>query len=275
MIEKIKDAAQFVKNKYPERPIIGLVLGSGLGQFVNELKNSTIIPYLDIPHFKNTSVEGHQGIMALGQIEGIDVVILQGRLHAYEGHSMEDVVFSIRVLALLGIESLLLTNAAGGINTKFKVGDLVIINDHINNMGKNPLIGPNILELGPRFPDMTEAYSNELKLILKKTAKKCRLKPKSGVYVGVLGPTYETPAEIRMFRKMGADMVGMSTVPESIAANHLGLKVAGISCITNMAAGISGVKLNHEEVKKEAVKVMQSFTKWLQLAIKEIGANHG
>lgn len=269
LVQKIIDAKELIETKSKLKPKIAIVLGSGLGLFVDCVENKTIIPYQDIPHFHSTTVEGHAGRLILGSIEDYPVIILQGRIHAYEGYEMEEVVFPIRVLASLGIDGLILTNAAGGINTQYNPGDLVCIGDHINLMGKNPLIGPNISEFGPRFPDMTHAYNLKYQSDLLEAAKSLSVKMSTGVYAGLLGPTYETPAEVRMLRVLGADMVGMSTVPETIAANHLGIKVCGISCITNMAAGIIDVRLRHEDIKEEALKVMDRFTSLLKLFIKK------
>ncbi len=271
MYEKLGTAAEYIQKIHKTSPKIGIVLGSGLGSFVDSIENSKIIPYSDIPYFRDTTVEGHEGRVILGNIGGSEIVVLQGRLHAYEGLPMEEIVFPVRVLATLGIDQLILTNAAGGINTDYKPGDLVLIDDHINMMGKNPLIGPNIIELGPRFPDMTHAYDSSLKEVMETAAKSQNYNIKRGVYAGLLGPTYETPAEIKMLRAIGADMVGMSTVPESIAANHLGLKVLGISCITNMAAGIENAPLSHDEVKEQALKVMSTFVNLLNGTIVEMG----
>lgn len=270
MYHKLLTAMDFLRPKIGQNPKIGLVLGSGLGHFVDQLQDQIIIPYSEIPHFKPTSVEGHPGRLIVGRIQDTWMAVLQGRLHAYEGHDMEDIAFPVRVLATLGIEILILTNAAGGINTQYHPGDLVLIHDHINLMGKNPLVGPNITELGPRFPDMTEAYDRQLIQLFTQNAKEVGIPLKSGVYCSVLGPTYETPAEVRMIRAIGGDMVGMSTVPESIAANHLGLKVCGISCITNMAAGIGGEKLNHEDVGREAHKMLGSFSQLLLKTIPQL-----
>lgn len=269
MYEKLKTAAEYIKTKKATAPRVGIVLGSGLGDFVDQVEEPTIIPYDEIPFFGETTVEGHEGKMILGKINGVDVVILQGRYHVYEGLSMEDVVFPTRVLAALGIESLILTNASGGINLNYKAGDLVIIEDHINMMGKNPLIGKNDSDMGPRFPDMSFAYNSDLNKCIEEAAKEMNYPISKGVYIGVLGPTYETPAEIRMFRTFGADMVGMSTVPETIAANHMGIKVCGVSCITNMAAGVEKVALNHDEVKEQALRVMKTFSNLLKSAIKK------
>ena len=201
----------------------------------------------------------------------MEVAVLQGRLHAYEGLPMEEVVFPVRLLAILGISTLILTNAAGGVNLSYSPGNLVLIQDHINLMGKNPLIGPNNNEMGPRFPDMTHAYNGELISIMKQVSKDLGQPIYEGVYAGVLGPTYETPAEIKMIRTLGGDMVGMSTVPEAIAANHLGLKVCGVSCITNMGAGIINQTLKHEDIKHEAMKAMNHFTALLNGSIEEFG----
>ena len=273
MYGKLSTAAQYIQNVRHFVPKVGMVLGSGLGTFVERVQDVVIIPYGEIPFFHKTSVEGHQGRLILGFIENVPVVILQGRLHAYEGHEMDEIVFSVRTLATLGAETLILTNAAGGINKEFSPGDLVLIKDHINLMGKNPLLGPNIDELGPRFPDMTEAYSPEIRGHFHQVAKENNIVLKEGIYCSVLGPTYETPAEINMISVLGGDMVGMSTVPEAIAANHLGLKVAGISCITNMAAGLSNEKLNHDDIKDEALRVMGKFSDLLTRTIKKVNQN--
>lgn len=267
MYEKMSSAADYIQSIKKTSPKVGIVLGSGLGIFVDSLVDKTIIPYSDIPFFKSCTVEGHEGRLIIGKVKDVEVAILQGRLHAYEGLPMNEVVFPIRVLAALGISSLLLTNASGGINESYRPGNLVLIEDHINLSGQNPLVGPNINEMGPRFPDMTRAYNPELNAALMETANSIDLDLKKGIYASVLGPTYETPAEIRMLRTIGADMVGMSTVPESIAANHLGLKVCGVSCITNMAAGMEDEVLNHADIKTEAKKVMDKFTQLLTESI--------
>lgn len=269
-MNRIIEAADYIRSKITVRPKIGMVLGSGLGIYVDQIQNKTIIPYQDIPNFKRTSVEGHEGRLIIGEVHGVAVAALQGRLHAYEGYAMEDIVLPVRTLAALGIEVLFLTNASGGINPDFHPGDLVTISDHINLSGRNALVGPNIAELGPRFPDMTEAYDKELRTIMSTVAKHHHVDMRSGVYCSVLGPTYETPAEIRMIRIIGGDMVGMSTVPEVIAANHLGLKVAGVACITNYAAGIKPEKLSHADVKKVAEKAMVGFATILTETIGEL-----
>lgn len=269
-MNKIIESSQYIQSKIKIKPKVGIVLGSGLGIYVDQIENKTIIPYSEIPHFKKTSVEGHSGELIVGEVRGVPVAALQGRLHAYEGYAGEEIVHPVRTLAALGIEFLFLTNASGGINTDFHPGDLVAISDHINLSGRNPLVGPNIAELGPRFPDMGNAYDKELRELLMTVGKNHHVTLKSGVYCSVLGPTYETPAEIRMLRIIGADLVGMSTVPEVIAANHLGLKVAGVACVTNYAAGIKQEKLSHADVKKVAEKAMVGFATVLTETIGEL-----
>jgi purine-nucleoside phosphorylase len=270
VMNKILESSHYVQSKYKVKPKIGIVLGSGLGIYIDQIQNKMIIPYNDIPHFKRTTVEGHDGRLILGDVHGVPVAALQGRMHSYEGHPMEEIVHPVRTLAALGIEMLFVTNASGGINADFHPGDLVAIVDHINLSGRNPLVGPNIAELGPRFPDMGQAYDPDLTALLKQVAANHHVNLKSGVYCSVLGPTYETPAEIRMLRTIGADLVGMSTVPEVIAANHLGLKVAGVACVTNYAAGIKAEKLNHADVKKVAEKAMVGFATILTETIGEL-----
>lgn len=246
--QKIHEAVTAIEAYTPLKPKVGVILGSGLGALAEQTKDAVIIPYTKIPHFHGTSIEGHAGQMIIGIFQGVPTVFLQGRFHVYEGYPMEDVVFPTRTLAGMGVETLVLTNAAGGVNTRYRPGELMIIEDHLNLMGENPLKGPNLAQLGPRFPDLTEAYSKDCVNLFKEIAAELNMPIHSGVYAGLLGPTYETPAEIRMFRVLGADAVGMSTVPEAIAANHLGVRVAGISCITNLAAGLSPQKLTHQEV---------------------------
>ena len=245
---KMKDAVEKIQKYSTLKPEIGIVLGSGLGAIADEISESVVIPYAEIPYFHSTSIEGHAGKLIIGKLNGIPVVVLQGRFHLYEGHSMEEVVFPTRTICALGINTLILTNAAGGINSQYHAGDIMLIEDHINMMSDNPLKGPHLAQLGPRFPDLSEAYDKSCFEVFKNKAKELEIPIQSGVYIGLLGPTYETPAEVRMLRTLGADAVGMSTVPESIAANHLGVRVVGISCITNLAAGLSSQKLNHQEV---------------------------
>jgi len=259
IFERLSASANYIQSIKSTSPEVGIILGSGLGAFVKSIEDPTIIPYKDIPNFHETTVEGHEGRLILGTIKGVEIVVLQGRIHAYEGHPMSEIVFPTRVMGTLGIKNLILTNAAGGINKTFSSGSLIIIKDHINLIGQNPLVGKNISEFGPRFPDMTYTYSKDLRKVIFQSAQELGVELNEGVYAAMLGPTYETPAEINMLRSIGADMVGMSTVPEAIAANHMGIKVAGISCITNMAAGIENVQLKHEDIKNQAVKVMSLF----------------
>jgi purine-nucleoside phosphorylase len=271
MFEKVTESANYIKSKIEGRkPEVGIILGSGLGEFAERAENKIEIDYNDIPHFHKTSVKGHKGKLIIGEISGVEVAIFQGRFHAYEGHSLETVVMPVRSLCLLGVKKVIITNAAGGINTAFKPGDLVCISDHINLTGTNPLIGKNNDEYGERFPDMTEAYNKELSNILVESAKEVGFELKKGIYAAVSGPSYETPAEIQMLKVIGADMVGMSTFAETIAANHLGVKTAGISCITNLAAGLGQEKLYHDEVKEVANLAMEKFTNLLTMTIKRL-----
>ena len=265
--EKITNAADFIRQRITRTPQIGLVLGSGLGDFADALENPTKIPYAEIPDFPQPTVEGHSGAFVFGTKQGKFVVALQGRLHYYEGFTQQEITLPIRVLAALGIQTLLLTNAAGGVNLGFKPGDLMLISDHINFSGANPLIGPNLAQFGPRFADMSDLYTKDLRAAIKEKAAAAGIRLQEGVYAMYSGPNYETPAEIRMFRTMGADAVGMSTVPEALVAGHSGLQVIGISCITNMAAGVLPVKLNHAEVVETAAKVHDLFHKLVDLIL--------
>ncbi len=261
--EQMTEAVDFIKSKYAKKPDIGIVLGSGLGDFANTISNPTIIDYSDIPNFKSANITGHAGKLVLSEINGINIAIMQGRFHYYEGHDIQDTIFPIRVLGGLGVKKLILTNAAGGINPEFSPGDLMIITDHINMMGINPLRGDNDDRIGTRFPDMTNIYTRKLVSVIEENMKAIDLKVKKGVYLALSGPSYETPAEIKMLGVLGADAVGMSTVPEAIAARHMGVEVAGISCITNLAAGISKTELDHKEVTETANKVKANFIKLL------------
>ena len=245
--EHVQEAAKYVRSKLSGQPRIGIILGSGLGGIADEIENKVEIPYREIPHFACSTAPGHKGQLVCGTLSGADVLCMQGRLHFYEGHRMQDIIFPVRVMKLLGIETLIVTNAAGGVNLSFHVGDLMLIEDHINFL-PNPLIGPNMPELGPRFCDMTHTYTPALRTLAHKTADKLGIPLQHGVYLGCTGPSYETPAEIRAFRTLGADAVGMSTVPEAIAASHCGIQVLAFSLITNMAAGVTGEKLSEEEV---------------------------
>lgn len=267
--EQIREAAAFIGQSGSFTPEVGIVLGSGLGDYADTAADRTVIPYADIPHFKRVSVAGHAGRLVLGQIAGKNVAILQGRYHYYEGHHIRDVVFPVRVLAGLGIQKLLLTNAAGGINRNLEPGDLMIIRDHLNLMGTNPLRGTNEDRLGTRFPDMSRAYDPEMRRIIAEGMRALGMPVKTGVYVALTGPSYETPAEIKMFSVLGADAVGMSTVPEVIAARHMGVKVAAISCISNLAAGISDQPLSHQEVTETADRVKSNFIGLLNRVIPE------
>ena len=259
LIRELEDTKKHIANCIIDTPDIGIILGSGLGMMAEEINNEIVLPYNKIPHFPVTTVEGHKGQLVLGDFEGKKVVVMQGRFHFYEGYSMEEVVYPVRVMGQLGIKNLIITNAAGGINLDYDPGDLMVINDHINLMGVNPLKGTNISQLGERFPDMSQAYNKDLREIAYTAAKDLNIIVRKGVYAAVTGPSYETPAEIRYLRIIGADAVGMSTVPETIAANHMGIKVLGISCITNMAAGVLDAKLNHEEVVETANRVKDKF----------------
>jgi purine-nucleoside phosphorylase len=265
--QKIHEAVAAIQARTSIRPRVGVILGSGLGALAEQAADAIVIPYTDLPHFHGTSIEGHAGKMILGSFQGVPTVFLQGRFHVYEGYPMEEVVFPTRTLAGLGVETLVLTNAAGGVNTRFRPGDLMVIEDHLNLMGDNPLKGPNIAELGPRFPDLTEAYDRECIRVLTEAGADLQIPLHHGVYGGVLGPTYETPAEIRMLRTLGADAIGMSTVPETIAANHLGVRVAGISVITNLGAGLSPHKLTHQEVIDNSKLGSDKLRKLLERAI--------
>lgn len=269
--EKIQNAAGFLKGKYTKVPKIGLILGSGLGVLADEIESPVKIPYNEIPDFPISTVEGHAGQLVFGLLNGVEVVAMQGRFHFYEGYSFDKVTFPVRVMKELGIEMLIVTNAAGGVNESFTPGDLMIISDHVNYMGSNPLIGPNDSRLGVRFPDMSEAYTRELRETAKEIATRLNIEVKEGVYFGFSGPVYETPAEIRMVRTLGGDAVGMSTVPEVIVARHGGLKVLGISCITNMAAGILDQPLSHEEVIETTEKVKSNFLSYIKEIVKNIG----
>lgn len=257
--ELLRDARRVVESKTTRKPRIGIVLGSGLGGFARRLRDAERIPYRDIPGFPATSAEGHAGELVIGEVAGVEVACMAGRVHQYEGYSAQDVVFGVRLLGLLGVTTLILTNAAGGIHPDYERGELVLITDHINFQGTNPLAGPNLDALGPRFPDMTEAYSAVLRRITKDVARDLGVRLAEGVYMALLGPSFETPAEIRAFKALGADLVGMSTVPEVIAANHMGMACLGISCVTNAAAGLGDEKLSHQEVLDTGRAVQAKF----------------
>jgi len=251
--------------------MIGIVLGSGLGGFVDAVENRTETPYAEIPGWPRSTAAGHAGKLITGQVEGAPVIVLAGRAHLYEGYSAVQVTFGIRELKRRGVRSVILTNAAGAINTNFHPGELVLISDHINLMGANPLTGPNDDAVGPRFPDMSEAYSREYREMATEAARSIGLEMKEGVYAGLAGPSYETPAEIRYLRTIGADLVGMSTVPETIAANHAGMKVLAISCVTNMAAGVVAKKLDHSEVMETGERVRETLIALLKAMVARFG----
>ena len=262
--DQVGAAADAVRGRCPQLPDTAIVLGSGLGDFADTLDDAVTIPYGDLPHWPASTVVGHAGRLVVGAKRGRRVAALAGRAHFYEGYPLSSVVFATRVMARLGVRRLLLTNAAGGINTSFEQGALMVIDDHINMMGSNPLVGPNDERFGARFPDMSEVYSARLRRLAGETAAALGIPLAHGVYVGVHGPSYETPAEIRFFRTIGADAVGMSTIPEAIAARHLGLEVLGLSCITNMAAGVLAQPLVHDEVMETARRVRGSFIALLE-----------
>lgn len=256
--EQLTEATNFLKEKGFMEPEIGLVLGSGLGDLADEVVNPIIVSYGDIPHFPASTVAGHKGQLVYGELNGKKVVAMQGRFHFYEGYSIQEVTLPIRVMKLLGVHTVGLTNAAGGVDEAFTPGDLMLITDHINFTGQNPLIGPNNEEVGPRFPDMSQTYDEDYQNLIRNEAQKLNVSLKEGVYMGFSGPTYETPAEIIMARTLGASAVGMSTVPEAIVARHAGLRVFGISCITNLAAGMQS-NLNHAEVVEVTQRVNKIF----------------
>jgi purine-nucleoside phosphorylase len=263
-------AAEFLRGRVNDLPSVAIVLGSGLGDFAESLRDSVTIPYEEIPHWPASAVVGHAGKLVVGAIAGKRVAALSGRAHFYEGHPMAVATFATRVMGLLGVRTLLLTNAAGGINLNFKPGTLMVIDDHINLMGTNPLVGSNDDRFGPRFPDMTEAYSRRLRRVADEAAGSRQVAVAHGVYVAVHGPSYETPAEIRYLRTIGADAVGMSTVPETIVANHMGMDVLGISCITNPAAGVLPQPLVHDEVMAVARRVRGEFSALLEAIIERL-----
>lgn len=259
MYKRLESCVKAIREKTDFVPETALVLGSGLGGFAQKVKVEAQVPYGDIPGFPVSTVAGHEGKFIFGTVEDAPVVVMQGRVHFYEGYSMEDVIAPIRIMGMLGAKRLILTNAAGGINTKFSPGDLMVLEDHISVLVPNPLVGENVEELGTRFPDMTQVYDPVLNKAIFRSAEKVGVTLQHGVYIQCSGPSYETPAEIRVFRNMGADAVGMSTVCEAIAARHMGLQVCGISCITNLAGGMQSQPLSHEEVQQVADRVKDRF----------------
>ena len=266
----VQEAANAIKARVAVVPTIAVVLGSGLGDFANSLDASASMPYGQLPHWPASKVAGHEGRLVVGTIRGRTIAALAGRCHVYEGHDLRTVTFAVRALGLLGVKVLILTNAAGGVNTSFSQGTLMVMDDHINLIGNNPLVGPNDDRFGPRFPDMTEVYSPRLRTIADRAARALGVDLPHGVYAALLGPSYETPAEIRYLRTIGADAVGMSTVPEAIVARHMGIEVLGLSCITNMAAGVLPQVLDHAEVLETARRVRGQFISLLEGVIGQL-----
>jgi len=275
--ENALEAAAYIRSKYAGEVKTAVVLGSGLGAFADEVENAVRIPYEEIPHFATSTVEGHAGQLVLGEAAGVPVAVQQGRFHYYEGYDMQQVMFPVRTFGVMGIKNLVLTNAAGSLNVDLPQGSLMLIRDHLNMLGVNPLRGPNDKRFGPRFPDMSEVYDPEFRAIAEEEAAGIASDRNeknilgSGVYCALSGPTYETPAEIRMYTSLGADAVGMSTVPEAIAARHQGMRILGISCITNLAAGLSDEPINHEEVMETGALVSSVFKELLRRIVSRIG----
>ena len=267
LYERAEHATRVIRSRISVEPRIAVVLGSGLGGFADDFEEATAIPYEEIPGFMRSTAQGHAGRLVIGKVDSVPVLAMQGRVHYYEGYSLEEVTFPVRTFGLLGVKTMVLTNAAGGINVQLTQGALMVISDHLNLMGVNPLRGPNDERFGPRFPDMSAVYSPELQALVVDEAKAIGVEVRRGIYGALSGPSYETPAEIHLLRNLGADAVGMSTVPEAIVARHMGLEVLGISCITNMAAGISDEPINHEEVMATGDRVRGTFTELLQRVI--------
>jgi purine-nucleoside phosphorylase len=268
--ERAQHAARTVRARVGEDPRVALVLGSGLGALADDLEDSTAIPYEEVPGFARPTVEGHAGRLVLGRIGPTPVAAMQGRFHYYEGYTLEETTFPVRVLSLLGAQSIVLTNAAGGINNALRQGSLMLISDHLNLMGASPLRGPNDARFGPRFPDMSEVYDRAYQEVAVQEAHAMKVELRRGVYAALPGPNYETPAEIRMLRALGADAVGMSTVPEAVVARHAGLRVLGISCITNMASGVLDQPIDHGEVIETGQRVRATFTELLRRVIPKL-----
>lgn len=267
---KINEAASFIKSKIAVEPSTGLILGSGLGDLADEIENKVVIEYKEIPHFPVSTVAGHAGRLVIGQLKGQDVIAMQGRFHYYEGYSMQEITFPVYVMKQLGVKVMMVTNACGGMNREFKAGDLMLISDHLNMMFDNPLIGLNYAELGPRFPDMSRAYSPRLREIVLGVAKKEQIDLKQGIYAAISGPSYSSPSELTMLSRLGADTVGMSTVPEVIVANHTGIEVMGISCITDMAIADELEPLTHEQVMEVANRTKPIFIKLIKSVLSEL-----
>ena len=267
---RIQNAVDHIRSRTAAEPSVGLILGSGLGDYADTLENTVHIPFGDIPGFPVPTVAGHSGALVIGTKCGKTVAVAQGRIHYYEGLPQQVITLPVRVMAALGVKTLVLTNACGGINTNFRPGDLMLISDHINFSGANPLIGPNLDAIGPRFPDMSEQYTASLRRCIRENAAAAGIPLQEGVYAMYSGPNYETPAEIRMFRILGADTVGMSTVPEALVAGHCGMQVVGVSCVTNMAAGVLPRKLNHAEVMETAARVRSVFARLVDIILSTV-----
>ncbi|GGM38928.1 purine nucleoside phosphorylase [Paraliobacillus quinghaiensis] len=274
-INQINEATSFIKDKISDLPKVGLILGSGLGMLADEIENPVKIKYDEIPGFPTSTVEGHAGQLVSGQLKGLPVLAMQGRFHFYEGYGLDAVTFPVRVMKALGVEKLVVTNAAGGVNPNLVPGDLMLITDHINNTSQNPLMGPNDSDLGVRFPDMSTAYDRDLQNVARSAASELDMNLKEGVYVWNTGPSYETPAEIKMLQTVGGDAVGMSTVPEVIVARHAGIDCLGISCISNMAAGILDQPLSHDEVIETTENVRQTFLDFVKEVLLRISNGEG
>jgi purine-nucleoside phosphorylase len=271
LYERAQEAVRFIRTRTQAQASVAIVLGSGLGAFAEDLTEATAIPYADIPGFARSTVEGHAGRLVIGKSGDVTVAVMQGRFHFYEGYSLQEVTFPIRVMKLLGVQKLLLTNAAGALNTEFAPGSLMVISDHLNLLGDNPLRGVNDDLFGPRFPDLTSVYAGEMQDLIIAEGRGLGVEVRRGIYAALAGPSYETPAEIRMMRTLGADAVGMSTVPEAIVARHMEMQVAGISCITNLAAGVSNEPIDHSDVMAVGERVRKSFTELLQRVVNKLG----
>jgi purine-nucleoside phosphorylase len=270
LYERAEHATRIIRARINVEPRIAVVLGSGLGGFADDFEEPVSIPYEDIPGFKRSTAQGHAGRLVIGTVDTVPIIAMQGRVHYYEGYSLEEVTFPIRTFKLLGIKTVILTNASGGINVELHQGALMVLSDHLNLMGVNPLRGPNDERFGPRFPDMSTVYSAELQALVVEEAREIGVEIRRGIYGALSGPSYETPSEIVMLRNLGADAVGMSTVPEAIVARHMGMEVLGISCITNMAAGLSDQPINHEEVMATGDRVRETFTELLRRVVSAI-----
>jgi purine-nucleoside phosphorylase len=270
LVARLDEAADYVRSRAPQKPRVGVILGSGLGAFGDALEGAVAVPYSEIPHFPASTVVGHGGALVLGRCRGVPVAVMKGRVHFYEGYSLEQVVFPARVLGRLGIQTLVVTNAAGAVNKAYAPGELMVIEDHVNLLG-NPMVGANPEVLGERFFDMSESYDRGLRDAAEAACAAAGVRSHRGVYLALTGPSFETPAEIRAFRTLGADAVGMSTVPEVIAARHMGIRVVGLSCLTNMAAGVLEQKLDHREVLEVGERVKEKLIEVLTRLVEEAG----